>query len=62
MIGDKLQRAVVNITKGDATIELAVRPWTGKTMRINLEGNGIFFPGAKFCQMMARAGEAKDIE
>lgn len=62
LIGDKLQSAVVVFTKGDATIELSERPWGEDTNRINIEGNGIWFPGTKFCHMMARPAEAMDIE
>ncbi len=60
-IGDSLFRATVPFTKGDARIEVSSREWGEAVIRITIDGNGIQFPGNRFCHMMPRA-EASEIE
>jgi WD40 repeat protein len=61
-IGETLNSSSLKFTKGDASIEISLRPWVENSNRCTIEGNGIFFPGARFCHMLARADEATNIE
>ncbi len=61
-IGDNLHSASLVFTKRDASVLVTARPWGEDSNRVNIEGNGLWFPGTRFCQMMARPDEAVDIE
>lgn len=60
-IGDQLHRSSVMFQNADAEIMVSARPW-GESIRVTIDGNGIRFPGAVFCHMMARGDEARDID
>ncbi len=53
-IGEKLNRATMAFTLADAEIQLATREWGEDVVRVTIEGNGIQFPGNRFCHMLAR--------
>jgi hypothetical protein len=53
-IGDKMTDSSIKFTTADAEITVSVRPWLEGIHRINIEGNGIQWPGNGFCQMLAR--------